>query len=34
MMGTKDNDVNDVKAGRAYVKAFIDYVVWSRHLWE
>ena len=29
----KNYDVNDVDAGRAYVHAFINYVVWSHHLW-
>ena len=29
----KEYDVNDVDAGRAYVQAFINYVVWSHHLW-
>ncbi len=29
----KNYQVNDVDAGRDYVKAFIDYVVWSHHLW-
>lgn len=29
----KDYDVNDVAAGREFVHAFINYVVWSHHLW-
>ena len=29
----KHFDPNDVEAGRAFVAAFIDYVVWSHHLY-
>lgn len=32
VLETKNYDVNDVEAGRAFVAAFIDYVVWSHHL--
>ena len=33
VMHTKKYEVNDVKAGRAFIQAYIDFVVYAHHLY-